>query len=130
MRRRKYINISNPLINHRKSGSFGQNWHKICFTVLKYLRTRRKSLCLKTLINHCPSRENRFTLSILSISTLEIPTIFLSSLHCFPTNCSKCCCIDTLLLVIRSVSDALRAQSRLVKFVGGEAAGRTPYTFY
>ena len=34
------------------------------------------------------------------------------------------------LLVIRSVSDALRAQSRLVKFVGGEAAGRTPYTFY
>ena len=35
-----------------------------------------------------------------------------------------------LLLVIRSVSDILRAQSRLVKFVGGEAAGRTPYTFY
>ena len=34
------------------------------------------------------------------------------------------------LLVIRSVSDVLRAQSRLVKFVGGEAAGRTPYTFY
>ena len=36
----------------------------------------------------------------------------------------------TLLLVIRSVSDVLRAQSRYVKFVGGEAAGRTPYTFY
>ena len=35
-----------------------------------------------------------------------------------------------ILLVIRSVSDVLRAQSRLVKFVGGEAAGRTPYTFY
>ena len=35
-----------------------------------------------------------------------------------------------LLLVRRSVSDVLRAQSRLVKFVGGEAAGRTPYTFY
>ena len=34
------------------------------------------------------------------------------------------------ILVIRSVSDVLRAQSRLVKFVGGEAAGRTPYTFY
>ena len=27
-----------------------------------------------------------------------------------------------------SVSDVLRAQSRFVKFVGGEAAGRTPYT--
>ena len=35
-----------------------------------------------------------------------------------------------LLLVIRSVSDVLWAQSRLLKFVGGEAAGRTPYTFY
>ena len=34
------------------------------------------------------------------------------------------------LLVIRSVSDVLRAQSRFVKFVGGKAAGRTPYTFY
>ena len=31
-----------------------------------------------------------------------------------------------LILVIRSVSDVLRAQSRFVKFVGGEAAGRTP----
>ena len=36
----------------------------------------------------------------------------------------------SLILVIRSVSDVLRAQSRFVKFVGGEAAGRTPYTFY
>ena len=35
-----------------------------------------------------------------------------------------------LLLVIRSITDVLRAQSRFVKFVGGEAAGRTPYTFY
>ena len=35
-----------------------------------------------------------------------------------------------LLLVIRSVSDVLRAKSRFVKFVGGEATGRTPYTFY
>ena len=35
-----------------------------------------------------------------------------------------------ILLVIRSVSGVLRAQSRFVKFVGGEAAGRTPYTFY
>ena len=35
-----------------------------------------------------------------------------------------------IILVIRSVSDVLRAQSRFVKFVGGEAAGRTPYTFY
>ena len=35
-----------------------------------------------------------------------------------------------ILLVIRSVSDVLRAQSRFVKFVGDEAAGRTPYTFY
>ena len=34
------------------------------------------------------------------------------------------------ILVIRSVSDVLRAQSRFVKFVGGEAVGRTPYTFY
>ena len=36
------------------------------------------------------------------------------------------------ILVIRSVSDVLRAKSRFVKFVGGggEAAGRTPYTFY
>ena len=35
-----------------------------------------------------------------------------------------------LLLVIRSVTDVLRAQSRFVKFGGGgEAAGRTPYTF-
>ena len=36
-----------------------------------------------------------------------------------------------LFLVIRSVTDVLRAQSRFVKFVGGggEAAGRTPYTF-
>ena len=34
------------------------------------------------------------------------------------------------LLVITSVSDVLRAQSRFVKFVGGEAAGRTPYKFY
>ena len=31
---------------------------------------------------------------------------------------------------MRSVIDVLRAQSRLVKFVGGEAAGRIPYTFY
>ena len=36
---------------------------------------------------------------------------------------------DTI-LVIRSVSDVLRAQSRFVKFVGGGAAGLTPYTFY
>ena len=36
----------------------------------------------------------------------------------------------TLILVIRSLSDVLRAQSRFVKFVGGEAADRTPYTFY
>ena len=35
-----------------------------------------------------------------------------------------------ILLVIRSVSDVLRARSRFVKFLGGEAAGRTPYTFY
>ena len=35
-----------------------------------------------------------------------------------------------LLLVIRSVSDVLPAQSRFVKFVGGGAAGRTPYIFY
>ena len=35
-----------------------------------------------------------------------------------------------IILVIRSVSDVLRAQSRFVKFVGGEAAGLTPYTFY
>ena len=35
-----------------------------------------------------------------------------------------------LILVIRSVTDVLRAQSRFVKFVGDEAAGRTPYTFY
>ena len=34
------------------------------------------------------------------------------------------------LLVIRSVSDVLRAQSRFVKFVEGEAAGRTPYIFH
>ena len=34
------------------------------------------------------------------------------------------------LYVIRSVSDVLRAQSRFVKFVGGEACGLTPYTFY
>ena len=34
------------------------------------------------------------------------------------------------ILVIRSVSDVLRAQSRFVKFVGGEACGLTPYTFY
>ena len=30
----------------------------------------------------------------------------------------------------RSLSDVLRSQSRFVKFVGGEAAGRTLYTFY
>ena len=35
-----------------------------------------------------------------------------------------------LVLVIRSVTDVLRAQSRIVKVVGVEAAGRTPYTFY
>ena len=35
-----------------------------------------------------------------------------------------------LLLVIRSVPDVLRVQSKFVKSVGGEAAGRTPYTFY
>ena len=38
--------------------------------------------------------------------------------------------VHITLLVIRSVSDVLRAQSRFVKFVGGEATGRTPYTFY
>ena len=38
--------------------------------------------------------------------------------------------IERTILVIRSVSDVLRAQSRFVKFVGGEAAGRTPYIFY
>ena len=37
---------------------------------------------------------------------------------------------SVILLVIRSVTDVLRAQSRFVKFVGGEAAGGTPYTFY
>ena len=36
----------------------------------------------------------------------------------------------SVLLVIKSVSDVLGAQSRFVKFVGVEAAGRTPYTFY
>ena len=35
-----------------------------------------------------------------------------------------------IILVIRSVSDVLRTQSRFVKFVGGEATGRTPYIFY
>ena len=35
-----------------------------------------------------------------------------------------------IILVIRSVTDVLRAQSRFVKFVGGEASDRTPYTFY
>ena len=30
---------------------------------------------------------------------------------------------EGIVLVIRSVSDVLRAQSRFVKFVGGEAAG-------
>ena len=37
-----------------------------------------------------------------------------------------------LFLVMRSVTDVLRVQSRFVKFGGGgggEAAGRTPYTF-
>ena len=38
--------------------------------------------------------------------------------------------IGITLLVIRSVTDVLRAQSRFVKFVGGEPVGRTPYTFY
>ena len=37
---------------------------------------------------------------------------------------------DRTLLVIRSVSNVLWAQSRFVKFVGDDAAGRTPYTFY
>ena len=35
-----------------------------------------------------------------------------------------------LVLVLRSVTNVLRAQSRFVKFMGGEAAGRTSYTFY
>ena len=35
-----------------------------------------------------------------------------------------------ILIVIRSVSDVLRAQSRFVKFVRVETAGQTPYTFY
>ena len=39
-------------------------------------------------------------------------------------------CFWRLLVVIMSVSDVLRAKSRFVKFVGVEAAGRTPYTFY
>ena len=34
-----------------------------------------------------------------------------------------------LLLVIRSITDVLRAQSRFVKFVGGGGAGRTPTHF-
>ena len=38
--------------------------------------------------------------------------------------------VHKLLLVIRYVTDVLWAQSRFVKFVGGEAAGWTPYTFY
>ena len=38
--------------------------------------------------------------------------------------------IPKLLLVRRSVTNVLRAQSRFVKFVGAEAAGRTPYTVY
>ena len=46
-------------------------------------------------------------------------------------NRQKCCeSKNVLLSIIRSVSDVLRAQSRFVKFVGGEAARRTPYTFY
>ena len=36
----------------------------------------------------------------------------------------------SILLVIRSVTDVLRAQSRFVKLVGDEATDRTPYTFY
>ena len=32
-------------------------------------------------------------------------------------------CDVSILLIIRSVSDVLRAQSRFVKYVGGEAAG-------
>ena len=35
-----------------------------------------------------------------------------------------------MILVIWSVNDVLLAHSRFVKFVGGEAAGQTPYTFY
>ena len=38
-------------------------------------------------------------------------------------------CNVSILLVIRSLSDVLRAQSRFVKFVGGEAAGRIPHKF-
>ena len=45
-------------------------------------------------------------------------------------NCSLSTSYQTLLLVIGSVTDVLRAQSRFVKCVGGEAAGRIPYTFY
>ena len=40
---------------------------------------------------------------------------------------------QSLLLVIRSVSDILRTQSSLQNLWGGgvfEAAGQTPYTFY
>ena len=38
--------------------------------------------------------------------------------------------VGTTLLAIRSVTDVLGDQSRFVKFVGDEAAGRTPYTFF
>ena len=63
---------------------------------------------------------------------LKIKNPVTDTFHVVQFSIVKCRLLYTIvvLLVIRSVSDVLRAQSRLVKFVGGEAAGRTPYTFY
>ena len=69
---------------------------------------------------------HRRTLLLLMINKC----LFICLYHISEVSVSKTMQSGSILLVIRSVSDVLRAQSRFVKFVGGEAAGRTPYTFH
>ena len=73
----------------------------------------------------------RFTQGVVgfSLGSHQLASVFSVSDHAkFKSEITES---DSLIiLVIRSVSDVLRAQSRFVKFVGGEAAGQTPYTFY
>ena len=47
-------------------------------------------------LSYAPSNENWFALSTNTVLATKFPTDFNSTLLCFPTNCSKCCNIDTL----------------------------------
>ena len=78
---------------------FIKHWLIHAFKVLPYvwwsIWLRKKYFKLYCVL-HNSSNENWFPLSTNTVLATKFPTDFNSTLLCFPTNCSKCCYIDTL----------------------------------